>query len=218
MADKEKEDKNLMESIKHILGKEDKINDQLDNGRLVVLNYAKDLLLLMSLVKDYYRGNYRNIPYKTISAAVVGLLYVLNPIDLIPDFIPFIGQVDDALVLRFCLKLMEKDLSKYKKWKEQQTDSEKEAEELTTRRLMRTKKRTLKLATIKKKVRNNRSCLRSAMIPIIACNACKNSRVNENIIDPAVFLIPQSQPRNQPCQLTKNTLFYLLKNHQSGTS
>ncbi|MDN6276293.1 YkvA family protein [Psychrobacter sp.] len=128
MADKEKEDKNLMESIKHILGKEDKINDQLDNGRGLE-RYAKDLLLLMSLVKDYYRGNYRNIPYKTISAAVVGLLYVLNPIDLIPDFIPFIGQVDDALVLRFCLKLMEKDLSKYKKWKEQQTDSEKEAEE-----------------------------------------------------------------------------------------
>ena len=52
---------------------------------------------------------------------MVGLLYVLNPIDIIPDFIPFIGRIDDALVLKFCLKLIEKDLSKYKKWKNEQT-------------------------------------------------------------------------------------------------
>ena len=122
MADEEKDNKSLMDSIRLILGKEDKIKDQLENGRGLE-RYTKDLLLLMSLVKDYYQGNYRNIPYKTISAAVVGLLYIINPIDLIPDFIPFIGQVDDALVLKFCLKLMEKDLLKYKTWKDEQTAS-----------------------------------------------------------------------------------------------
>ena len=125
MADKEKENKSLMDSIRLILGKEDKIKDQLENGRGLE-RYTKDLLLLMSLVKDYYQGNYRNIPYKTISAAVVGLLYVINPIDLIPDFLPFIGQIDDALVLKFCLKLMEKDLRKYKTWKDEQTASKDE--------------------------------------------------------------------------------------------
>ena len=123
MADKEKDNKSLMDSIKLIVGKEDKLNDQLkkDQG---LEGYAKDLLLLMSLVKDYYQGNYRNIPYKTISAAVVGLLYVLNPIDIIPDFIPFIGHIDDALVLKFCLKMIDKDLTKYKKWKDEQTATE----------------------------------------------------------------------------------------------
>lgn len=124
MADKEnkkeKDNKSLMDSIKIILGKEDKLKDQLDKERGLE-SYAKDLLLLMSLVKDYYQGNYRNIPYKTISAAVVGLLYVINPIDIIPDFIPFIGHLDDALVLKFCLKLIEKDLVKYKTWKDKQT-------------------------------------------------------------------------------------------------
>lgn len=110
---KEKDNKSLMDSIKVLLGKEDKLNDQLEKGQGLE-SYAKDLLLMMSLVKDYYQGNYRNIPYKTISAAVVGLLYVLNPIDIIPDFIPFIGYIDDVLVLKFCLKLMEKDLKTYK--------------------------------------------------------------------------------------------------------
>ena len=104
------------------MGKEDKIKQQLENDRGLE-RYTNDLLLLMSLVKDYYQGNYRNIPYKTISAGVVGLLYLINPIDIIPDFIPFIGQIDDALVLKFCLKLMEKDLVKYKNWKNEQTAS-----------------------------------------------------------------------------------------------
>ena len=122
MAAKEKDEKSLIDSIKLILGKEDKIKQQLKNDRGLE-RYTNDLLLLMSLVKDYYQGNYRNIPYKTISAGVVGLLYLINPIDIIPDFIPFIGQIDDALVLKFCLKLMEKDLVKYKTWKNEQTAS-----------------------------------------------------------------------------------------------
>lgn len=134
MAAKEKEEKSLMDSIKLILGKEDKINDQLEKGRGLE-RYTNDLLLLMSLVKDYYQGNYRNIPYKTISAAVVGLLYVINPIDLIPDFIPFVGQIDDALVLKFCLKLMEKDLLKYKTWKDKQAASDDKNSKPTNKKL-----------------------------------------------------------------------------------
>ena len=143
MADKEKDNKSLMDSIRLILGKEDKIKDQLENGRGLE-RYTKDLLLLMSLVKDYYQGNYRNIPYKTISAAVVGLLYVINPIDLIPDFIPFIGQIDDALVLKFCLKLMEKDLLKYKTWKDKQSASKDKDSKPTNKKLKDKNKSTAK--------------------------------------------------------------------------
>lgn len=126
MADKEKDRKSLLDNIKLILSKEDRIKNQVDKDRGLE-RYAKDLMLLMSLVKDYYQGNYRNIPYKTVSAAVVGLLYVLNPIDIIPDFIPFIGQIDDALVIGFCLRLMEKDLNKYKTWKNEQSLSKDDA-------------------------------------------------------------------------------------------
>lgn len=126
MAYKEKDRKSLLDNIKLILSKEDRIKNQVDKDRGLE-RYAKDLMLLMSLVKDYYQGNYRNIPYKTVSAAVVGLLYVLNPIDIIPDFIPFIGQIDDALVIGFCLRLMEKDLNKYKTWKNEQSLSKDDA-------------------------------------------------------------------------------------------
>ena len=112
--------KSLDSNLEYLLGKEDKLKEKLeDSGYLEP--FSDDLMLFMSLVKDYYKGDYRKIPFKTISAGVIGALYVLNPIDLIPDSIPFIGHIDDALVLKFCLKQARKDLQKYKEWKQEQS-------------------------------------------------------------------------------------------------
>ena len=112
--------KSLDSNLEYLLGKEDKLKEKLeDSGYLEP--FSDDLMLFMSLVKDYYKGDYRKMPFKTISAGVIGALYVLNPIDLIPDSIPFIGHIDDALVLKFCLKQARKDLQKYKEWKQEQS-------------------------------------------------------------------------------------------------
>ena len=119
-TDKQKKEDILDTDLEYLINEEEKLQEKLkDSSHLE--RFAKDLMLFMSLIKDYYQGNYRDIPYKTISAGVVGLLYTLNPIDIIPDFIPFIGHIDDALVLTFCLKLIEKDLQKYQTWKQSQT-------------------------------------------------------------------------------------------------
>lgn len=119
-TDKQEKDELLDADLEYLIHEEEKLQEKLkDSSHLE--RFAKDLMLFMSLIKDYYKGNYRDIPYKTISAGVVGLLYTLNPIDIIPDFIPFIGHIDDALVLTFCLKLIEKDLQKYQTWKQSQS-------------------------------------------------------------------------------------------------
>lgn len=125
-----KTDKNkaLDSNLEYLLSKESKLKEKLeDSGYLEP--FSDDLMLFMSLVKDYYKGDYRKIPFKTISAGVIGALYVLNPIDLIPDAIPFIGHIDDALVLKFCLKQAKKDLQKYKEWKQQQSNTKNKLED-----------------------------------------------------------------------------------------
>ncbi|MBS9780609.1 MAG: DUF1232 domain-containing protein [Moraxellaceae bacterium] len=101
--------------IKKVLDSEDKIQDKL-HTKSPIDRFFTDIQLFLGLLKDYYYGNYRKIPYKSIASIVTALLYLINPIDIIPDAIPVIGQIDDALVLGFCLKMIESDLEKYRFW------------------------------------------------------------------------------------------------------
>lgn len=84
--------------------------------------FMEDGRLLVSMVKDYTGRRYRQVPYATLGSAVVALLYVLNPLDLMPDVLPLIGQIDDAVIVAACLALIEQDLYKYRAWKEDQGD------------------------------------------------------------------------------------------------
>lgn len=86
--------------------------------------FISDVKLMISLVKDYWNKNYREVPWWTVAAVVTALLYVLSPVDLIPDFIPFFGLLDDAAVVSACLFLVEQDLSRYKSWKDSKAESE----------------------------------------------------------------------------------------------
>jgi uncharacterized membrane protein YkvA (DUF1232 family) len=79
--------------------------------------YIADFKILFSLVQDYANGKYRTIPFWSIAAVVATLIYVLSPVDLIPDFIPVFGLTDDALVVALCLRMIEEDLHRYKDWK-----------------------------------------------------------------------------------------------------
>ena len=78
----------------------------------------QNLRLLIPLVKDYLKGTYRDVSVKSIVIFIVALAYIISPIDLIPDWILGIGQIDDAAILGLSLYFMEKDLMKYKDWRD----------------------------------------------------------------------------------------------------
>ena len=78
--------------------------------------------LLYSLIKDYWKGEYRDVSPWSILVFLAGIIYLISPIDIIPDFLPLVGQIDDAIILVICMYFLEKDLQKYKKWKNRNTD------------------------------------------------------------------------------------------------
>ncbi|MCY6491610.1 YkvA family protein [Leptolyngbya sp. GGD] len=47
---------------------------------------------------DWYRNLVRNSKYRWLIVAGT-LIYLFSPIDLLPDMIPLIGQIDDTVVL-----------------------------------------------------------------------------------------------------------------------
>jgi len=97
-----------------VLDKEEEI---LNKVKGPLKQFIQNITLLFSMVKDYASGTYKELPWKSIAAVVGTLLYIFSPIDLIPDFIPVIGLVDDAAVLAFCWKSLKTDLAKYQAWK-----------------------------------------------------------------------------------------------------
>ncbi len=72
---------------------------------------------LFSMLKDYTGGKYKKVPFWMIASIAGALVYVLNPMDLVPDAIPFVGLLDDTAVFSTCLSMIGLELKKYREWK-----------------------------------------------------------------------------------------------------
>lgn len=77
-----------------------------------------DLPLLGRLLQAWRRGSYRGLSGRTILSLAGALLYVVSPIDLLPDFIPGIGFIDDAVVLALLLQSLAQDLAAFRVWEQ----------------------------------------------------------------------------------------------------
>lgn len=86
-------------------------------GRGPLNRFVEDGRLMLGIIRDYWARRYRAVPYGIIAAVVFVLLYVINPFDLMPDFLPIIGELDDAAIVGASLLAVERDLFKYRDWK-----------------------------------------------------------------------------------------------------
>lgn len=102
--------------IEKVVDRSEEINKKF-SSRGPLKRFIEDGKMLMALIKDYRSGVYRTALYGTIAAAAFALIYVFNPLDIVPDFLPIVGEIDDAAVVGACLMLIERDLHKYRDWK-----------------------------------------------------------------------------------------------------
>jgi uncharacterized membrane protein YkvA (DUF1232 family) len=71
---------------------------------------------MLRLIRAYYRREYRNIPMQNLVMIVGAIIYILNPFDLIPDWIAGLGFADDAVVLAFAVRRTRETLDDFMMW------------------------------------------------------------------------------------------------------
>jgi uncharacterized membrane protein YkvA (DUF1232 family) len=74
------------------------------------------LLAMVRLVRDYHRAEYRDIAAAKLTAIISTIIYFVSPFDVIPDYLPVLGHIDDAFVVTLALKSIRPDLDAFMAW------------------------------------------------------------------------------------------------------
>ena len=69
---------------------------------LLWARFRKELILAWAILRD------ARTPASAKLATIAAILYVLSPVDLVPDLIPLLGWLDDGIVAMLLLKLAQR--------------------------------------------------------------------------------------------------------------
>src|SRR5215470_12175841 len=89
--------------------------DGLADPQLLLLR--AQLRLALDCLRDHIDGACPQIPYYTIALLAAAVSYFSNELDVVPDFLPHVGQLDDAVVMAMACRLGDAGLRRYCTWK-----------------------------------------------------------------------------------------------------
>jgi len=104
--------------VVHLLGQEKILHERaasLEGAPGEILR--AELALALACLRDHARGACPQIPYRSVSLLAAGLAYLADQLDLVPDFLPRRGALDDALVMALACTLAADGLERYCTWK-----------------------------------------------------------------------------------------------------
>ncbi len=79
--------------------------------------------VFFAMFSSVFRREYKYFPWKATLGVLLATIYLVSPIDLLPDFIVAIGWLDDLTVVLFCAHLVGNDLEKFSNWRANQKKS-----------------------------------------------------------------------------------------------
>ena len=106
------DDEKLKKLIEDVLKKLKEISS--DKKTSAKLNDS--LRLFIRIINAYTPKEYTYVPWKTICLIVAGLIYFIYPVDLIPDFIPVSGLIDDVALIAWIYESIQDDIEKFLEW------------------------------------------------------------------------------------------------------
>lgn len=94
----------------------DRANTTVTRQKNKIEKFWYEIVILIKMLRAWVRGEYKEISAQSIVAVIAALIYFVNPFDLIFDFIPGIGYLDDATVILFVFNQLRKDIDRFTTW------------------------------------------------------------------------------------------------------
>lgn len=94
-----------------------------ESSRVQKPDFWSQLKAFFRLLEAYTRKKYTAVPWGSIVMVTIAILYFVSPFDLILDWLPVAGFVDDAAVMLFVIRQIKHDLDAFIAWEEAQKQS-----------------------------------------------------------------------------------------------
>ena len=76
----------------------------------------EDIKTSMRMLKRYFKNDYTEVNKATVLYLVLAIVYFVAPLDLVPDFIPISGLIDDYSVIIWVLTKVKSEIEHFKRW------------------------------------------------------------------------------------------------------
>lgn len=104
------------EKLKNLISMTLEKLNKMDKNKLTVGDFFRRVKVFIRMIKAYVRGEYRAIPWKMVVMLVAGLVYFVMPLDILPDFIPVTGFLDDITVIIWIFNNFKKEIDAFETW------------------------------------------------------------------------------------------------------
>jgi uncharacterized membrane protein YkvA (DUF1232 family) len=86
-------------------------------------SFLENLGTMRRMIRAYKQGDYREVPWRSITLIIAALLYFVSPLDFIPDILPILGLTDDIALIFWVTNSIKSDIEAFRQWEHQQVTS-----------------------------------------------------------------------------------------------
>lgn len=98
-------------------------------GRKGLDAVRSEFAMLSAMVRDVASGTYTGYAKSNFLLAVAAIIYVVSPIDIVPDFLVGLGLLDDVAIVGWAMSKLGEEVDKYQAFAAKKGEADADAEQ-----------------------------------------------------------------------------------------